>query len=331
MPTYSRLTREQRYTIEAMNRNGSPQKEIADAIGKHPSTVSRELRRLGVCWNYCFVEAQRDAQSKTNGGKRCDAALLDLAASKLREEQWSPEQISAWIKREKLGALSHETFYQHVYRDKATGGSLHLHLRHRYKAYRKRGSGRERRGRLKDQVMIDQRPAIVDERSRIGDWEPERSGDSRWQMDTVIGRPGGPVLVTMVERVSRYTLIALCASREASEVGAAILRSMNAHREKVLTTTYDNGKEFALHKLLAEILEADAYFAHPYHSWERGLNENTNGLIRQYFPKGTDFAKVTPAQVKKVERKLNRRPRKCLDYRTPHDIFNSPPLVALAA
>jgi IS30 family transposase len=321
MPTYSRLTREQRYTIEAMNRNGSPQNEIANAIGKHPSTVSRELRRLGVCRDYCSVEAQRDAESKTNGGKRCDAALLDLAASKLREDQWSPEQISAWIKREGLGALSHETFYQHVYRDKARGGSLHLHLRHRYKAYRKRGSGRERRGRLKDQVMIDQRPVIVDERSRIGDWE----------MDTVIGRSGGPVLVTMVERFSRYTLIALCASREASEVGAAILRSMNPHREKVLTTTYDNGKEFALHKLLAEILEADAYFAHPYHSWERGLNENTNGLIRQYFPKGTDFAKVTSAQVKKVERKLNRRPRKCLDYRTPHDIFNTPPPVALAA
>jgi IS30 family transposase len=106
---------------------------------------------------------------------------------------------------------------------------------------------------------------------------------------------------------------------------------MNAHRDKVLTTTYDNGKEFALHKLLAEILEADAFFAHPYHSWERRLNENTNGLIRQHFPKGTDFAKVTSAQVKKVERELNRRPRKCFDYRTSHDIFNSPPLVALAA
>lgn len=321
MPTYSRLTREQRYTIEAMNRNGSPQIEIAKAISKHPSTVSRELRRFGACRDYCFVDAQRDAESETNGGKRCDPALLALAAIKLREEQWSPEQISAWIRLEGHGALSHETLYQHIYRDKATGGSLHLHLRHRFKAYRKRGSGRERRGRLTDQVMIDQRPAIVDARARIGDWE----------MDTVIGRPGGPVLVTMVERVSRYTLIALSASREACEVGAAILRSMNAHRDKVLTTTYDNGKEFALHKLVAELLEADAYFAHPYHSWERGLNENTNGLIRQYFPKGADFAKVTSAQVKKVERKLNRRPRKCLDYRTPQAIFNSPPPIALAA
>ena len=321
MPIYSRLPREQRYTIETMSINGYPQIEIAKAISKHPSKVSRELRRFGACRDYCFVEAQRDAESETNGGKRCDPALLGLAAIKLREEQWSPEQISAWIRLEGRGPLSHETLYQHIYREKATGGSLHLYLRHRYKAYRKRGSGRERRGRLSDQVMIDQRPAIVDARARIGDWE----------MDTVIGRPGGPVLVTMVELVSRYTLIGLSASREASEVGAAILRSMNARREKVLTTTCDNGKEFALHKLLAELLEADAYFAHPYCSWERGLNENTNGLIRQYFPKGSDFAKVTSAQVKKAERKLSRRPRKCLDYRTSQDIFNSPPSISLAA
>jgi len=321
MPTYSRLTREERYTIDAMNRNGSQQKEIAAVIGKHPSTVCRELRRLGMDRDYCFLDAQRDADRRMNGGKCSDSKLLALAVSKLREEQWSPEQISAWMKREGHGELSHETIYRHVYRDKAAGGDLHLHLRHRCKSYRKRGAERERRGRLKDQVMIDQRPAIVGERSRIGDWE----------MDTVIGRPGGPVLVTMVERVSRYTLIAISASRDATEVGAAILSAMGEHRGKVLTQTYDNGKEFALHKLLAEILGAEAYFAHPYHSWERGLNENTNGLIRQYFPKGTDFAKVTAGQVKEVEMKLNRRPRKCLDYRTPHDIFNSPPPVALAA
>src|SRR5690606_9849847 len=150
-----------------------------------------------------------------------------------REEQWSPEQISGWMAREGHGSVSHETIYQHVYRDKAAGGDLHTSLRHRCKSYRKRGSERERRGQLKDQTMIDARPAVVEERSRIGDWE----------MDTVIGRPGGPVLVTMVERVSRYTLIALAASREAVEVGAAILEAMGRHRDQVLTMTYDNGKE----------------------------------------------------------------------------------------
>lgn len=321
MPTYSRLTREQRYTIEAMNRNGSDQKAIADVIGKHPSTVSRELRRLGGASAYCHATAERHAEGLKGGGKRVDASLLAVAEVKLREEQWSPEQISAWMAKEGYDSLSHETIYQHIYRDKARGGDLHTHLRHRCKSYRKRGSGRERRGRLKDQVMIDQRPEIVDQRTRIGDWE----------IDTVIGRPGGPVLVTMVERVSRYTLMRIASSKEAVAVGAAMLSAMGGIRDKVFTKAYDNGKEFALHKLLADILEADAYFAHPYHSWERGLNENTNGLIRQYFPKGIDFSKVTEEQVAEVERKLNRRPRKCLDYQTPHDIFNPPPPIALAA
>lgn len=321
MPTYSRLTREQRYTIEAMNRNGSDQKEIAEAIGKHPSTVSRELRRLGEDAPYCHVAAEHHAKGLMGGGKQADANLLAMAEVKLREEQWSPEQISAWMAKEGCGSLSHETIYQHIYRDKARGGDLHTHLRHRCKSYRKRASGRERRGRLKDQVMIDQRPEVVDQRARIGDWE----------IDTVVGRPGGPVLVTMVERVSRYTLMRIASSKEAVAVAAAMLSAMGGIRDKVLTKTYDNGKEFALHELLADILEADAYFAHPYHSWERGLNENTNGLIRQYFPKRTDFSKVTEEQVAEIEMKLNRRPRKCLDYQTPHDIFNPPPQIALAA
>lgn len=136
--------------------------------------------------------------------------------------------------------------------------------------HRHRSAGKERRGCLKNQVMIDQRPPIVEERTRIGDWE----------MDTVIGRTGGPVLVTMVERRSRCTLIRLVPSKEAAVVTAAILEATKPYRDKVLSHTYDNGKEFAMHELLTEIMEAQAYFAHPYHSWERGLNENTNGLIR---------------------------------------------------
>src|SRR5690606_5864225 len=201
------------------------------------------------------------------------------------------------------------------------GGDLHTHLRQPAKSYRRRGSGRERRGRLKDQVMIDERPPVVEERSRIGEWE----------MDTVSGRPGGPVLVTMVERRSRYTLIGLSASKEALQVGSEILKAMGHHRDKVLTTTYDNGKEFAHHKLIGELLGADAYFAHPYHSWERGLNENTNGLIRQYFPKGMDFTSLTAEVVREVQDKLNSRPRKCIDYLTPNDIFRPPPPIAPAA
>lgn len=322
MPAYTRLTRQQRYTIEAMMRNRSPQKEIAATIGVSASTVSRELRREGMTReSYCYVAAQRHAESQEWHGFQIAPELWEQVETKLREEQWSPQQISATFAKTDVGQVSHETIYQHIYRDKKAGGELHRHLRHRCKSYRQRGSGRERRGRIKNQVMIDERPPIVEERSRIGDWE----------MDTVIGRPGGKVLVTMVERKSRYTLIGLAENKEAKEVTLRLLGALAGQREKVKTMTFDNGKEFALHELLAELLDAKAYFAHPYHSWERGLNENTNGLIRQYFPKGSSFDDLTDDDVSRVERLLNTRPRKCLAYQTPDDIFNPPPPVALAA
>lgn len=322
MPSYTRLTRQQRYTIEAMNRNRSPQKQIAAAIGVSASAVSRELRRNGMSRdNYCYVAAQRHAESHEWKGFRIAPELWEQVEIKLREEQWSPEQISATFTKTHVGQVSHETIYQYIYHDKKTGGDLHKHLRHRCKSYRQRGSGRERRGRIKNQVMIDERPPIVEERSRIGDWE----------MDTVIGRPGGKVLVTMVERKSRYTLIGLAENKEAQEVTLRLLEALAGQREKVQTMTFDNGKEFAHHELLAILLDAEAYFAHPYHSWERGLNENTNGLIRQYFPKGSSFDSLTITDVKRVEHLLNTRPRKCLAYLTPNDIFNPTPPIALAA
>ncbi|RYZ91246.1 MAG: IS30 family transposase [Proteobacteria bacterium] len=211
--------------------------------------------------------------------------------------------------------------YRHIYRDKQAGGGLHRHLRHCCKSYRRRVSERESRGRIRNPVMIDQRPAVVEVRSRIGDWE----------MDTMIGRPGGKVLVTMVERKSCYTLIALADNEEALEVTGPLLEALKGHRDKVETMTSDNGKEFALHGLLADLLDARAYFAHPYHSWERGLNENTDRLIRQYFAKGTSFDDLTAREMKRVEHLLNRRPRKCLAYQTPNDIFHSTPPIALAA
>jgi transposase, IS30 family len=319
---YKRLTYEQRYTIDRLLRNGSSQKEIAEIIGVHPSTISRELRRAGMNReNYHRLTAQKDADSQEWSGYRVDPELLKLAETKLREEQWSPQQISAVFAKQGIGRISHETLYQHIYRDKNAQGTLHTHLRHRCKSYRKRGLGRERRGRLTGQVMIDERPAIVETRSRIGDWE----------MDTIIGRPGGKVLVTMVERKSRYTLIGLADSKEAKHVSLQLYENLIIHRAKLETMTFDNGKEFAHHQFLADLLECKAYFAHPYHSWERGLNENTNGLIRQYFPKGDSFDELTQADVKRVETLLNTRPRKCLAYQTPNDIFHPPPPIALAA
>lgn len=323
MPTYNRLTPEQRYTIEVMIRNKSSQKEIAKVIMVSPSTISRELRRSGMsATSYSNSKAQKHAKVRSHRpGNPISETVIHLVEKKLIEEQWSPQQISETFKHNGIARISHETIYQHIYRDKRRKGTLHIHLRHKCHSYRKRGSQRERRGRLKDQVSIDERPKIVEQRTRIGDWE----------MDTVIGKPGGPVLVTMVERKSRYALIALSPSKEAVQVGVAILKAMLPHKDKVLTKTYDNGKEFAHHVVLAELLDAKAYFAHPYHSWERGLNENTNGLIRQYFPKKSDFATLTPEEVQAVQDKLNSRPRKCLDYQTPNDIFFAPTPIALAA
>ena len=321
MKHYKRLTREQRYTIERMSRQQSSQESIACAIGVHSTTVGREFRRAGMNREtYCHLTAQKDADSREWAGRTIAPELLLAVEAKLCTAQWSPEQISGTFRKEALGRISHETIYRHIYRDKRAGGKLHLHLRHRCKSYRKRGLGRERRGRIKDQVMIDERPAVVAERSRIGDWE----------MDTVIGSPGGSVLVTMVERKSRYTRIAWVDSRESAAVTAGLRQALRPCRDKVATMTFDNGKEFARHAQLAQQLEAKAYFAHPYHSWERGLNENTNGLIRQYFPKGSNFDQLTHHEVKRVETLLNSRPRKCLACQTPHDIFQPPRPLALA-
>jgi IS30 family transposase len=322
MKSYHPLTREERYTIECLGRKGHDQSSIAEILGRHKSTLSRELKRNTMTLkSYCHTTAQKRADHQAWGGKTIAPEVWAQVEIRLRENDSSPVQISCDLKKKAIASVSHETIYQYIYRDQKQGGGLHTHLRHRIKSYRKRGSGRERRGRLKDQIMIDQRPPVVDERSRLGDWE----------MDTMIGIPGGPVLVTMVERYSRYTVIELAASKEALNVSGAILEGLNPHRDKVLTTTYDNGKEFAHHKLVAELLDSSAYFAHPYHSWERGLNENTNGLIRQYFPKGFDFSKLQKEDVKRVQNKLNTRPRKCIDFDTPYDIFFSPPPVALAA
>lgn len=322
MKHYKRLTREQRYTIESMSRQQGSQESISRTIGVHSSSVGREFKRAGMNrQTYCHLTAQKDADSREWAGRTLPPELLLAVEAKLCTDQWSPEQISRTFRKQGTGNVSHESIYQYIYRDKRAGGQLHTHLRHRCKSYRKRGLGRERRGRIKDQVMIDERPSVVQERSRVGDWE----------MDTVIGNPGGSVLVTMVERKSRYTLIALVDSKEAAAVTQGMLHSLRPCRDKVETMTFDNGKEFARHAHLAEQLEAKAYFAHPYHSWERGLNENTNGLIRQYFPKGSDFSKLTPKEVQRVEALLNSRPRKCLAYQTPNDIFHPPRPLALAA
>lgn len=322
MSGYTQLTREQRYQIQALLNSGQTQTQIAGVVGVHKSTMSRELRRHCGLRGYRPNQAQQltHTRRRERGHPRIMPETWSQVERLLREE-WSPEQISGWLATEKAVAISHEWIYQYVYHDKRQGGVLYKHLRCQ-KARKKRYGRYDRRGQIKDRVSIDERPAIVAQRIRMGDWEA----------DTVIGRPGGPVLVTLAERKSRVSLIALARNKTALAVTDALLSVLRPVADHVHTLTYDNGKEFAHHLVIAKELEAQGFFAHPYHSWERGLNENTNGLIRQYLPKGTDFQSLTQQEVQTIMDKLNNRPRKCLGFKTPNQVFfGINPPVALAS
>jgi IS30 family transposase len=242
-------------------------------------------------------------------GPRVAAETWALVDVKLGET-WSPEQVSGYLKANGQTTVSHESIYQRIYADKRAGGTLHRTLRCQ-KARRKRYGGRERRGTIPNQVSIDLHPAIVAERGRFGDWEA----------DLVIGAGQKQALVTMNERTSRYSLIAHVPFKTAQAVSDTMISLLTPFAASVHTLTTDNGKEFAQHERIAEELDADFFFAHPYASWERGANENMNGLIRQFFPKKMCFDSITPDQVAFAMHRLNHRPRKCLGFKTPHEVF----------
>lgn len=314
--SYKHLSREERYTISILRRKGDSKSSIASAIGRSVSTINRELSRNSTAeGGYRYEHAQKLAKRRSTQAscrsQRINKLSWDFAKKMLTEEQWSPEQIAGELKELGMSGISHETIYKLIYKNMKQKGELHKHLRHKVKPYKNRSLKNDRRGRIANQVSIENRPAEVDLRLNIGHWE----------IDTIIGKPSGHVLVTMVERFSRYTLIARAHNKTAEAVSMALLKRMAPERDKVKTLTYDNGKEFAKHLFIDDVLDSQGYFAHPYSSWERGLNENTNGLIRQYFPKRTDFAGVSDEEIAIVERKLNRRPRKCLDRKTPNFIF----------
>jgi IS30 family transposase len=310
MSSYKQLTYEQRCQIEALNKSGFSQQAIGDTVGVSQPTISRELKRNTGERGYRHQQAQRMTCERR--GEACSAtkmtpAVLTLIGQKL-QLCWSPEQISGWLLEEREQCLSHESIYRHVWADKRAGGALHSFLRRRGKRYQWRGSnGKTSRGQIKDRVSIDERPAIVDENVQPGHWE----------IDTVIGKGHKGVLVTIVERVTKFTRSCRVASKSAAHVTAATIALLKPFKALVLSITADNGKEFAYHKQIAKSLECDVYFAHPYSSWERGLNENTNGLLRQYFPKETNFNEVSDSAVAKAIKLLNDRPRKLLDFKTP--------------
>ena len=311
---YSQLTYEQRCQISVLIKRGDSQREIADAIGVSRSTISRELARNTGGKGYRHKQAQEKADQRRKDAvepSKMTPEMINLVEAKLRLD-WSPEQISGWLLDDQELLLSHETIYLHVWTDKRAGGEFYKHLRRQGKKYDKRRNGKSTRGQIKNRVSIDDRPEVVDDKSRIGDWE----------IDTVIGKGHSGALVTIVERVTNFTVSAQVNSKSAADVTEATITLLRPFKDVVHTITADNGKEFAYHEKIGKALSAKIYFAHPYSSWERGLNENTNGLLRQYFPKGTNLKNVTQLEVRRAVNRLNSRPRKGLEFKTPGQLMN---------
>jgi IS30 family transposase len=315
---YIHLTEEERYHIDDLLREGFSQSAIAKKLGRSPATLSRELRRNKGERGWRPRQAQIKATERLTvrgaaNVKRASACAWEYAKEHIENEQWSPEQIAGRLELEGLETISHETIYQRILDDKNAGGILHTHLRSKKKRKKRYGSAKSSRGTIPNRVDIDQRPAIVDSRKRFGDWEG----------DTIIGaHDGGAVIASMVERKSRYTRLSKANDKTTIAVTESINKIMLPIANMVSTITFDNGREFSQHHTISETLDADIYFAKPYHSWERGLNENTNGLVRQYFPKKVPFDKITDEALQDVAKKLNNRPRKCLDYKTPFEVFS---------
>jgi transposase, IS30 family len=311
MRGYTQLTQEERYQIYALKKAGHIQSEIAEIIGRDPGTISRELRRNRGLKGYRPQQAHNLALARRydKAQPRIGNQVWQQVELLIREE-WSPEQVVGRVAMEQGVSISHEWIYQYIYADKHSGGDLYRYLRCQ-KVRRKRYGSYDRRGCIPNQVSIDDRPAIVDSKRRIGDWEG----------DTVIGKGHRGALVTLVERKSLYTVIRSVLHKTAEAVRDAVVDGLSPYIDWVHTITYDNGREFADHEGMASDLETRIYFAHPYASWERGLNENTNGLIRQYFPKDRDLTTVTKHEIEKAMDKLNHRPRKSLGYRTPYEVF----------
>ena len=310
MKSYHQLTQEQRYQIYALRKTKHSLSEIATVIGVHKSSVSRELKRNRGQRGYRPQRAHELAlERRTTGLSRIPAEIWAEVERLLRQD-WSPEQISGRLKKEQKVCLSHEWIYQYVLKDKQAGGDVYRHLRCQKKR-RKRYGTYDRRGKLPNCRSIEERPAIVNHRKRLGDWE----------VDTLIGKNHQQALVTLTERKSRFTLLAKVARRTARAVRQQVCRVLLPVQDKVHTLTSDHGKEFADHEQIAAALNLKFYFAHPYAAWERGTNENTNGLLRQYFPKKSDFQAVSSKQLQHAMSRLNCRPRKSLRFKTPFEVF----------
>ena len=315
MRNYSQLTTEDRYTISALRTQGLSSAEIARVLGRHRSTITREVER-----NYCRLDGAyraAKADSRTRGRRSRSRRNQQFSASeyKLVEEclksEWSPEQISGRLEEYGILYISHETIYKYIWADKEAGGDLHTYLRCAQKIRRKRYRAYDSRGQLANKRHISERPKSVETRKTCGHWE----------IDTVAGKGSKDCIVTIVERKTGFTLIGKMPNKTMRSLNERTLQLIARHPEQFKSITSDNGTEFHDYKQIERKTGIPFYFATPYHSWERGTNENTNGLIRQYLPKGTSMKSLTQCQCNAIAKKLNTRPRKRLAYKTPEEMF----------
>jgi len=308
MKPYRQLTQLQRYQIQACEEAGLSQTHIALQIGCHKSTVSRELKRCKVGRYNAEVAHKSAIKVRRSSVKstRFTPLLWQQIIGQLARD-WSPAVIAGRVALESgQQSISHETIYQWIYRDKHSGGVSHRYLLRAYRGYRKRRKTHDGRGLLRDRVSIDQRPEAANQRLHIGHWEG----------DTIHGREGN--LVTLVDRKSRLLNARKTSSRTKAEVGHKLITMLTAFQAKTLTV--DNGREFYGHKDIANKANVDVYFADPYASWQRGSNENANGLLRRYFPKGTNFNKVSAQALRRVVEKINLMPRKLHNWKSAYEV-----------
>ncbi len=321
--SYTHFTEKERYVISHLKLAKFSLREIARRLGRSHTSISREIKRNGptyapdaVYWYYVTHPVAEKRRCKARSHRRQNyQPLVEYVEDRLRMD-WPPEVIAARIRSDypddERMRISHETIYRWVYLDASQGGTLHRHLRRRHPRRRRQtryGSGRRF---IPGRVSIDQRPAVVETRERFGDWEG----------DTLEGAKGKGALATHVERKSRYLIAAKLSDKKAVTMNAqSIAAFQKLPRLMRQTLTVDNGKEFSQFKALEAKTGLNVYFADPYAAWQRGTNENTNGLLRFYFPKGTDFLAVTEEELHFIIEKVNHRPRKCLNYQTPYEVF----------
>jgi len=312
----SHLTHEQRYTISCLKSTGKSYQKIGEIIGKDKSVICREVNRNKnqKTGKYDCDLAHRKAvqRQKEKPKKIYFTQEMKAHVDSLIRKDYSPEQVVGVSNLDGINCVSPERIYQHIWEDKKKLGDLHTHLRRKGRRNRKRGNAKDNRGLIKNRVSIDQRPERIENRDLFGDLE----------VDLVMGKNHQQALLTINDRASGMLKMTKVKSKQATVVTAAIIDLLTEWIPYINTITADNGKEFAGHQNVAEALSIDYYFAHPYHSWERGSNENLNGLVRQYFPKGSDFKNLSEQYIKQIETKINSRPRKRFGYQSPIFVMN---------